>query len=245
MSPSGCGTAERSVSTRPASGSSTTPVPRKHKLSFSTLPAVMTMPMSKLWTVRKDTRHKLDDSAAFASPPRLFRARFFGGGSASPSAGATDATALGAWLSAEANAAASSSTASGAWPNKSRGAHVREARSNVHERDTLQWRCILTGVSVLPRSLALFGSIQPTVKYSLQGICCNAFSKVCRSWQGLPLMSTMMESVFTDSPNTNPACATYTPCNGTWCLMAVWYGTSWKTPKPSSRKPCGMNSCWS
>mmetsp|Transcript_46241 Transcript_46241/g.122641 ORF Transcript_46241/g.122641 Transcript_46241/m.122641 type:complete len:292 (+) Transcript_46241:1360-2235(+) len=218
MSPRFCGTAVRSVRTMPASASTTTPVPREQITSPSSICGSKMRSMSKCCSVLKTTEQRLCPNSG-ATP--VFR--FLTDGSQ----GATSDTLEGKALD----------------PCKDSGDHTRDLGSNVHLRKVYHWRCILTTLSHLRRSLALRGTIHDTLKCSLSGICLKSSSNLTRSGQASPSMARMTASDRTCSPKTKPACATYTPSKGMWCFCAVWYGTSWKMPSPTSMNERGTRWC--
>mmetsp|Transcript_128267 Transcript_128267/g.411014 ORF Transcript_128267/g.411014 Transcript_128267/m.411014 type:complete len:229 (-) Transcript_128267:1231-1917(-) len=212
MSPNSCGTVVRSVKMSPASASSTTPAPLQKSMSPSWFSLSTIKSMSNCWTVRKVTAQREGSTAAKAPSTLLFLAFFFGDASTS---------GLLAWESGVCSGVASASSACCSWPCSStpsifvpslRLLHVQDlvsqTGSRLHARQVDQCRNILTSLMHILRSMLLFGSIQPTEKYSLLGICCKADSKACRSSHGVPLSSNMTASDVTDSPNTKPACAT-------------------------------------
>mmetsp|Transcript_61745 Transcript_61745/g.159281 ORF Transcript_61745/g.159281 Transcript_61745/m.159281 type:complete len:315 (-) Transcript_61745:198-1142(-) len=196
MSPSGCGTVTRSVSTKPAFASTTTPAPRQQMLSPSTFSPSSTMSKSKFCTVRKRTEQMVLSSAALAVTClflRLLRAFFRG----EPSSGADEGS--------DASDRSSSAGAALTGASRRRGVQTRVVRSRLHARSANQWRAIFTGPSHFRRSLAHFGTIHVTWKYSLFGTCCRASSKAHRFGQALPFSSKITASVLTDSPKTKPA----------------------------------------
>mmetsp|Transcript_61747 Transcript_61747/g.159289 ORF Transcript_61747/g.159289 Transcript_61747/m.159289 type:complete len:404 (+) Transcript_61747:400-1611(+) len=194
MSPSGCGTVLRSVTTKPASALTTIPTPRRRRMSASSssCPA-MIRSVSKLCTVRNRTVHRLP-SRAVTTPLCFAFLAFLDGGSL------TASSACGAsLLSSSAQPAAASG----------RGVHARVERTSVQARCGHQWRCIFTTTSRLRRvPFEALGIIHVTPKYSLSPICCSASSKADSSRHGAPFTARITASDFTLSPKTKPACAT-------------------------------------
>mmetsp|Transcript_45255 Transcript_45255/g.133971 ORF Transcript_45255/g.133971 Transcript_45255/m.133971 type:complete len:318 (-) Transcript_45255:1189-2142(-) len=198
MSPSVWGTVTRSVRIRPALGSTTMPAPRQQMLSPSTFSPSSTMSRSKFCTVRKTTVHVLRSRAALALTWLLFRALFRGGPARSGSE---------TWDACEGEFGQLGSGEGSAGASRRRGDQTREARSSVQARCAYQWRAILPEPSCRTRSLAHFGTIQVTWKYSRFWIIRTALSKALRVGTGLPFTSRITASVLTASPKTKPAWA--------------------------------------
>mmetsp|Transcript_28710 Transcript_28710/g.66216 ORF Transcript_28710/g.66216 Transcript_28710/m.66216 type:complete len:246 (-) Transcript_28710:1156-1893(-) len=245
MSPRLCGMVVRSVSTSPSSASKTTPAPRYDRTSASIMLPSIRRSISRCCTVLKRTEQIVLSSAHMAllciEERRLFSGGIVGVATSSGLARVAGGDGGGKVVDAVLRPRSISSSevelhesnfAVGHWISIAAGILSRSATiclddhrldglSNVQTVVVKNCLCILTMLSCRCRPFASLGTIQTTVKYSLSAMRAMAFSKAVMSEQGVPLISKMTASDFTDSPKTNPACATYTPCTGMKCFIAV------------------------